>query len=169
MDHGHQQSWWWLHKSNGQLKEDMPIIFLGMISTISTISKVRMIENTNVFFMIPHNNSAHKGLTDAVGYIGCIDQLTNPTMHLSPIPQCTIQYRNMHISVMNAALWDMGQVNFWICEFGLLDLHMLNYFMVAECHICKKAMAPSESMNQMGQDKWSDQKPSKAMGLLPDT
>ena len=31
-------------------------------------------------------------------------------MHLSHIPQYTIQNRNVHISVLNGALWDMGQV-----------------------------------------------------------
>ena len=42
-------------------------------------------------------------------------------MHLSHIPQCTIQNRNVHISVLNGALWDMGQVHCWICEFGLFQ------------------------------------------------
>ena len=39
-------------------------------------------------------------------------------MHLSHIPQCTIQNRNVHISVLNGALWDMGQVHCGICEIG---------------------------------------------------
>ena len=30
-----------------------------------------------------------------------------PTMHMFHIPQCTIQNRNVHISVLNDALWDM--------------------------------------------------------------
>ena len=46
-------------------------------------------------------------------------KFTNPTMHLSHIPQCTIQNRNVHISVLNSALWDMGQVHCGICEIGL--------------------------------------------------
>ena len=41
---------------------------------------------------------------------------TNPTMHLSHIPQYTIQNRNVHISVLNGALWDMKQVHCGICE-----------------------------------------------------
>ena len=36
-----------------------------------------------------------------------IDHLTNPTIHLSHIPQCTIQNRNVHISVLNGVLWGM--------------------------------------------------------------
>ena len=44
--------------------------------------------------------------------------LTNPSMHLSHIPQRTIQNRNGHISVLNGALWDMWQVGCWICAFG---------------------------------------------------
>ena len=41
-------------------------------------------------------------------------------MHLSHIPQCSIQKRNVHISVLNGALWDMEQVHSRICEIGLL-------------------------------------------------
>ena len=41
---------------------------------------------------------------------------TNPTIHLSHTPQCTIQNRNMHIFLPNGALWDIGQVHFGICE-----------------------------------------------------
>ena len=37
-----------------------------------------------------------------------------PTMHHS------VQYRNVHISVLNGALWDMEQAHCRICEIGLL-------------------------------------------------
>ena len=47
--------------------------------------------------------------------------LTNPTVHLSNIPQSTIQNRNVYISVLSGALLDMGQVHCGICEIGLLD------------------------------------------------
>ena len=36
-------------------------------------------------------------------------------MHLSHIPQYTIQNRNVHISVLNGVLWDVGQVPNEIC------------------------------------------------------
>ena len=52
-----------------------------------------------------------------------LTKFTNPTMHLSHIPQCTIQDRNVHISVLNGALWDMGQVHCRICEIVLLESH----------------------------------------------
>ena len=39
--------------------------------------------------------------------------------HLSHIPQCTIQKKNVHIYVLNGALWDMGEVHCGICEMGL--------------------------------------------------
>ena len=39
-------------------------------------------------------------------------------MHRFDIPQCTIQNRNVHISVLKDALWDMGYVHFGICELG---------------------------------------------------
>ena len=52
---------------------------------------------------------------------------TNPTMHLSDGPQCTIQKRNMHISVLNGVLRHMGQVHCGICEIGLLTSRGLFY------------------------------------------
>ena len=48
-----------------------------------------------------------------------LSNLTNPTVHLFRIPQCTIHNRKVHISVLNGALWYMGQVHHVICEFGL--------------------------------------------------
>ena len=42
-------------------------------------------------------------------------------MHLFHIQQCSIQNRNVHISVLNGALWDMEQVHSGICEIGLLE------------------------------------------------
>ena len=47
--------------------------------------------------------------------------LTNPTMHLFRIPQCIIQNRNVHISVLNGALWDMEHVHYGINELGQLQ------------------------------------------------
>ena len=41
-------------------------------------------------------------------------------MHLFHNPQCTIQKRNVHISVLNSALWDMEQMHRGICEVILL-------------------------------------------------
>ena len=39
-------------------------------------------------------------------------------MHLFHIPQCSIQNKNGHISVLNGALWDMEQVHSGIRELG---------------------------------------------------
>ena len=41
-------------------------------------------------------------------------------MHLFHIPQCSVQKRNVHISVLNGALKDMKQVHSGICEIGLV-------------------------------------------------
>ena len=41
-------------------------------------------------------------------------------MHLFYIPECTIQNRNVHISVLNGAFWDMEQVHTRICEIDLI-------------------------------------------------
>ena len=46
--------------------------------------------------------------------------IINPTIHLSRIPKCTTQNRNVHISVLNGALWDMAYVHCGMCEIGLL-------------------------------------------------
>ena len=40
-------------------------------------------------------------------------------MHLSSIPQYTIENRNVHISALTGALWDMGEVHRGIYEIGL--------------------------------------------------
>ena len=48
----------------------------------------------------------------------CHSNLTNPTMHPFHIPQCTIQNRNVYISVLNGALWDMELLHCGICEWG---------------------------------------------------
>ena len=42
-------------------------------------------------------------------------------MHLPHTPQCTIQDRNVHIFVLNGALWAMEQMHCGICEIGLLQ------------------------------------------------
>ena len=39
-------------------------------------------------------------------------------MHPFHISQCSIQNRNVHISALNGALWDMEKVNSGICELG---------------------------------------------------
>ena len=41
-------------------------------------------------------------------------------MHPFHIPQCTIQNRHVHISLLNGACWDMEQVDCGIYEIGLL-------------------------------------------------
>ena len=41
-------------------------------------------------------------------------------MQLLHFPQCSIQNRNVHISVLNGALWDMELVHSGICELGQL-------------------------------------------------
>ena len=41
-------------------------------------------------------------------------------MHLSHILQCPIQNQNVHISVLNGALWDMEQVHYGICKLSQL-------------------------------------------------
>ena len=46
--------------------------------------------------------------------------LSNPKMPLFHNPQCSIQIRNVHISLLNGPLWDMEQVHSGICEIGLL-------------------------------------------------
>ena len=52
-------------------------------------------------------------------------------MHLFHIPQCSIQNRNVHTSVLNGALWDMGQVHARIYELGQLGD---TFRVVNSCH-----------------------------------
>ena len=59
-------------------------------------------------------------------------------MHLFHIPQCTIQNRNVHISVLNDALWDMEQMHCGICEFGLFTCRegVMNRFTLSQSLVC---------------------------------
>ena len=52
-------------------------------------------------------------------YVSSTTKFMKLTMHMSHIPQCTIQNRNVLISVLNGALWDIRQVHCRICEIGL--------------------------------------------------
>ena len=72
-------------------------------------------------YLAPGHNQPPPGLH--YGYVNDITLLvkfTNPRMHLLHIPQCSLQNRNAHISVLNGALWDMEQVHSGICEIDLL-------------------------------------------------
>ena len=63
--------------------------------------------------------------------------LTYPTKHLSHIPQYIIQNRNVHISVLNGALWYMFHCA--ICEAGLLlqiDCKNILCFCHKSCYYC---------------------------------
>ena len=42
-------------------------------------------------------------------------------MHLFHIPECSIQNRNVHVSVLNGAFWDMEQVHSGIFEIVLIN------------------------------------------------
>ena len=67
-----------------------------------------------------HSNNMGYQITCYPCGAGNKTSFTNPRMHLFRIPQCSIQNRNVHISFLNRALWDMEQVHSGICEIGLL-------------------------------------------------
>ena len=82
----------------------------------------------------------------------CIDLVSVklPTIHLYHIPQCTIQNRNVHISVVNGALWE--QMHCWICEIDLLllgtiDLYLTHWGRVA--YLCVDKLTITGSDNGM--------------------
>ena len=56
-----------------------------------------------------------------------LTSLKNPRMRLFHTPQRSIQNRNMHISVLNGALWDMEHTHSGICEIGLLGANYWSY------------------------------------------
>ena len=47
-------------------------------------------------------------------------------MYLSHIPQYTIQSRNVHRSILNGVLWDMGQLRLGISEID--EIGQLTYY-----------------------------------------
>ena len=56
-------------------------------------------------------------------------------MHLFHIPQCSIQNRNVHISVLNEALWVTEQVHSGICEIGLLNWYNMQFNTHQNVHV----------------------------------
>ena len=64
-----------------------------------------------------------------IQYAPELDFFTNHIIHLFHIPQCSIQNRNVHISVLNGALWHMEQMHSGICEVSQLCTSF------ALCHI----------------------------------
>ena len=48
-----------------------------------------------------------------------INDLPNAKMHLSHIPELTVENMNVHISILTGVMWDTEQVNYGICEIGL--------------------------------------------------
>ena len=57
----------------------------------------------------------------------CVLSLSCCTHWQSHIPQCAVQNGNVHISVLNGALWDMEQAHCGICEIGLLPFYIEGY------------------------------------------
>ena len=56
---------------------------------------------------IPDKTSDINGICiNNTRHVDQYSNLTNPSMHQFHIPQCTIQNRNVHISVLNGALWE---------------------------------------------------------------
>ena len=67
-------------------------------------------------------------------------------MHLSHIPQCTNQSKNGHISVLNGALWDMGQVNCGSFEIGLISLFSRLTLKHRETHVCVVSTVATDAL-----------------------
>ena len=71
----------------------------------------RVLQTSNIFVSSFAIDIIHKSYNSPVPY---------PTMHHS-------EQKNVHIFVLNCALWDLGQVHDWICEIGLLNLSRLQW------------------------------------------
>ena len=84
--------------------------------TVGTISFINLWHGTTALF----EDAWHLWSINKICNPKNLTNFTNPRMHLFHIPQCTIQNRNVHISVLNSALWDMEQVHSGICELGQL-------------------------------------------------
>ena len=63
----------------------------------------------------------------------------------SHIPECTIQNRNVHICVLNGALWDMEQVNCGICKLGQVDTKLLPKQMLSTIMAMICIMSPKQN------------------------
>ena len=59
-------------------------------------------------------------------------------MHLFDIPQCFIQNRNVHIFVLNGALWNIEQAHSGICEIGLFDFGICLFHRIHACSFIRQ-------------------------------
>ena len=120
-------NWWQLHSSYNVLRAEA-LFHIGFCMQNIILAQRPVTQNFDVFFYLSlhkrlskeeRGHRAHYDVT-AVFHRIWIDQSHNPIMHLSHIPQCTTENRNVHISVLNCVLWDTGQVHWDICETVLL-------------------------------------------------
>ena len=98
-------------------------------ASIIGLSHMTIVMYANIFPSIDQHtyHATHTASMETSGWwvinlCASMANLENPTMHMSHIRQCTTQNRNVYISVMNGALWDMGQVHCGICELGQLSV-----------------------------------------------
>ena len=89
---------------------------------------------------------------DSISVNKIIDQSHKSHDALSHIPQCTIQNRNVHISVLNGVLLDMGQTHCEICETVLLTIRIITHSRVFHergyiCAICFTSDIQTQNFN----------------------
>ena len=72
-------------------------------------------------------------------------------MHKFHIPQCSIQNRNVHISVLNGALWDMELVHSGICKIGLMFTLQFEFFFCGQPKNILQAPHPDSTTRVWGQ------------------
>ena len=78
-----------------------------------------------LIFSREHIRPAYAYLKKTYTHAGQIHRFPN-----APIPYPTIQNRNVHISVLNGALWDMRQMHCGIGEIGVWRIHRLVVYSV---------------------------------------
>ena len=115
--------WHYMSVMASQITKQLDFLFNGLFRlTTKQTSKLSITDHMwRESADYPHKGPVMRKAFPGHGVIVSVivTKFTNTTIHLSHIPQNTIQIRNVYISVLNGALWDMGQVYCVICGFGL--------------------------------------------------
>ena len=121
---GHHTFRWWLVAGSASSHYLNQCWLIGNNWTIVNIFRWNFNQNTILFSIKYIKKYCHLSLDVLVKYDMSIE--SNPRLNkinsqnvTVSYPQCTIQNRNVYISVLNGALWGMGQVQ---CEIGLFQM-----------------------------------------------
>ena len=98
--------------------------------------------------LLDHSAGIYRFMNSTTLYTGTLQDVWMVYVNHWKTGQWTIQNRNVHISVLNGALWDMGWVHCGNCEIGLLahNIAATSYLSEVDLMCCPDAFAAPPTM-----------------------